>query len=627
MLDKFLFGNKHIPEMYFGNIPVAKIYFGNTLIWEKEGYVPYDTTCSIIITGDDTTQKFTVQVLKNGNDVTSSLEKFNGWAYIVNDVLPVYRLFVHDIPYSSYITNATEFSITELINAYKAAEGISDTRYDNTKGEYSIDASAITSKAGGSFPSRDAISCQNHIFVPYSLTEDYSTNDVWIVVQQNTSPTPLEIKTIQVATTFINSGNTEIYVIHESGICVYKKILYSNTPSITTKEIDGITYNYVTIDLTGLDTGTFSLKRNEKYFIKIKHSNNNQNHYYYRNGGILGIVGYTTTNINVPNDSYDVSSLVYEGVITDETSMLETFSNIVDDTTTPPTIITTKVNHYAKYTGTSGKFESNKIYKCKTAFLYRGNITDNDKWMLAANDGEVGYYSGPSSELGITGAFVKSGAAIWVSEQSNYTNIISSDPQEGTIFKYTGNTTGGIFVKNRFYSCNTQISKVTEITAEPDANSVSVDDYLFAINDIYSGSHSSGWNGAGFYKVTSVIKYTVTKTFSSNPVTYNDISDVSINDIIHYTGNYWNGDWQGPGYYKLVSKDTSTQTYSVTKLTDASFTVVKQNNPVTDETDNMKAKLTTFNRSTYFDEIYGTSTDLNGITINTDHKHEILMGS
>lgn len=35
MLDKFLFGNKQIPEMYFGNISVAKIYFGNTLIWEK----------------------------------------------------------------------------------------------------------------------------------------------------------------------------------------------------------------------------------------------------------------------------------------------------------------------------------------------------------------------------------------------------------------------------------------------------------------------------------------------------------------------------------------------------------------------------------------------------------------
>lgn len=35
MFDKFLFGNKQIPEMYFGDIPVAQIYFGNTLVWEK----------------------------------------------------------------------------------------------------------------------------------------------------------------------------------------------------------------------------------------------------------------------------------------------------------------------------------------------------------------------------------------------------------------------------------------------------------------------------------------------------------------------------------------------------------------------------------------------------------------
>ena len=626
MLDKFLFGNKQIPEMYFGNIPVAKIYFGNTLIWEKEGYVPYDATCSIIITGDDTTQKFTVQVMKNGEDVTSSLEKFNGWAYIVNDVLPVYRLFVHDIPYSSYITNAAEFSITELINACKAIEGISDTRYDNTKGEYSIDASNITSKAGGSFPSSGAISCQNTIKIPYTLTEDYSTNDVWIVVQQNTSKTPMEIKTIQVASTYTGEGATNIYVFHESGIMCYKYDSNWYTPNISTKTIDGNTYNYVTIDLSALTQGTLKLNRNEKYFIKIKHSNNNNNHYYYRNGGILGIVGYTTTNINVPNDIYNISSLTYDGVITDETAMLETFSNIVDESTSPPTI-TTKVNHYAKYTGTTGKFESNKIYKCKTAFLYRGEITDNDIWMLAANDGEVGYYSGPSSELGITGAFVKSGAAIWVSEQSNYTNIISSDPQQGTIFKYTGNTTGGIFVKNRFYSCNTKISNVTEITEEPAANSVSIDDYLFAINDIYSGSHSSGWNGAGFYKVT--------ETHSFQYTTVQDVNYVNGN------GNYYfqNGanretdqhqyQWVAAGYYKVTNYDSAAQykTFTLEVLTAPSFTVVKQNSPVTDETNNMKAKLTSFNRGSYFDEMYGTSTDLNGITLSTDHKHEILMGA
>ena len=35
MLDKFLFGNKQIPEMYFGNIPVAQVYFGTTLVWSR----------------------------------------------------------------------------------------------------------------------------------------------------------------------------------------------------------------------------------------------------------------------------------------------------------------------------------------------------------------------------------------------------------------------------------------------------------------------------------------------------------------------------------------------------------------------------------------------------------------
>lgn len=550
MLDKFLFGNKQIPEMYFGNIPVAQIYFGTTLIWEKEGYVPYDNTCSIVITGDDTTQKFIVQVLKNGEDVTSSLEKFNGWAYIVNDVLPIYRLFVHDIPYSTAILSPKEFTITELINACKTAEGISDTRYDNTKGEYSIDASAITSIAGGSFPASGAISCQNHIIIPYSLTEDTSTNDVWIVVQQNTSNTPIEIKTIQVASTYTGAGATFFYVIHETGLCIYKHENHYNSPSITTKTIDGITYNYITLDLTALSGGSLKLNRNEKYYIKIKHHQNNNNHYYYRNGGILGIVGYTTANINVPNDVYNISSLTYDGIKSSETDMLSVNS----------------LNHYAKYTGASNKFETNKIYKCKQAFTYRGEITDNDIWMLAADDGEVGYYSGPASELGITGAFVKSGAIIWVSEKSDYNEIISSDPQAGTIFKFTGNTTGDIFVKNRFYSCNTQMIIKADITSAPDRYTVQVNDIYFASTGIWSDQHSTGWNGTGFYKVTNI--------------------------------------------------DTGNDNY---------YTVVKQNSPVTDETNNMKSKLTSFNSGTYFDTLYGTSTDLNSLTINTDHKHEILM--
>lgn len=261
MLDKFLFGNKQIPEMYFGNIPVAQVYYGTTLIWEKEGgeYVPYDSTCTIIITGDDTTQKFTVQVMKNDKDVTSSLDHFNGLAYIVNDVLPLYSLFEHIIPYDTLIADGKEFSIAELINACKAAEGITDSRYDDTKGEYRIDANQITSKAGGSFPDSGVIPCQNNIVVPYTLTEDTSTHDIWMVVSQNTSDTPIEIKTIQVATTYTGGGASSIYVIHESGVLAYRYDTWVGTPSVITKTIDGTTYNYVAMDLANLSASGLSL--------------------------------------------------------------------------------------------------------------------------------------------------------------------------------------------------------------------------------------------------------------------------------------------------------------------------------------------------------------------------------
>ena len=284
MLDKFLFGNKQIPEMYFGNIPVARIYYGTTLIWEKEGeYVPYDSTCSIIITGDDTTQKFTVQVMKNDKDVTSSLDHFNGLAYIVNDVLPSYCLFEHIIPYDTVIASGKEFSITELINACKAVEGITDSRYDDTKGEYHIDVNQITSKAGGSFPDSGVISCQNNIVVPYTLTEDTSTHDIWMVVSQNTSDTPIEIKTIQVATTYTGGGASSIFVIHESGVLAYRYDTWVGTPSVITKTIDGTTYNYIAMDLANLSaSGVFKLRRGEKYFIRVKHANSDNNHYFYR---------------------------------------------------------------------------------------------------------------------------------------------------------------------------------------------------------------------------------------------------------------------------------------------------------------------------------------------------------
>lgn len=546
MLDKFLFGNKQIPEMYFGNIPVAQVYYGTTLIWEKEGgeYVPYDSTCSIIITGDDTTQKFTVQVMKNGKDVTSSLNHFNGFAYIVNDVLPSYCLFEHNIPYDTVIASGKEFSITELINACKAVEGITDSRYDDTKGEYRIDANHITSKAGGSFPDSGVISSQNNIVVPYTLTEDTSTNDVWMVVSQNTSDTPIEIKTIQVATTYTGDGASSIYVIHESGVLAYRYDTWVGTPSVTTKTIGGVTYNYVTIDLTGLSTGTFSLNRNEKYFIRVKHSNNDNNHYYYRDGGILGIIGFVTGNINPPHLANDISSLIYDGVKNTEAAML-TVSN---------------ADHYARYTGTSNCFSSNQVYKCKMRFTYTGT-TDDDCVLLAMADGEIGTYNGESGAINLGNkSYVKSGASITVTKEASPITICA-ETVSTKIFKYIGNDLGHhwepILAKNKFYSCSSAITVKAVLNTEPEPSTVNDNDTLLFTIDVYNRQYGPGQIHPGFYNVANKTESSYELTQLNSPLVdesnnmKDKLTELDGHNILTY-------------YDQLISIDLSGLTISTT---------------------------------------------------------------
>lgn len=607
MLDKFLFGNKKIPEMYFGNIPVARIYFGNTLVWEKEGFVPYDSTCSIIITGDDTTQKFTVQVMKNGKDVTSSLDHFNGLAYIVNDVLPSYCLFEHIIPYDTVITSGKEFSITELINACKAVEGITDSRYDDTKGEYHIDANQITSKAGGSFPDSGVISCQNNIVVPYTLTEDTSTHDIWMVVSQNTSDTPIEIKTLQVATTYTGGGASSIYVIHESGVVAYKYDTWVGTPSITTKTIDGTTYNYVAMDLANLSaSGVFKLKRGEKYFIRVKHANNDNNHYFYRNGGILGILGYVKGSLgNITHEVYDLSQLVYKGAYSTKADMLNNVN---------------VANSYGKYTGSSDLFSSSTVYKCKTTFTHRG-LTNLDYQLLMMNDGEWGSYNGESGSMNLNNAtYVKTGAAVNVVVTADCAEI-AAEQDAAKVFKYTGNTIAYTFEQNKFYSCNTPTTITAIINSEPDTETVKVND-VYLVAGTFNYQHSNGWqNDTGFYKVTAVNDYSYT--------TVQNVSYVSGDGRYRFTEGVWTAEtgYIAPGYYE-VSNYVSLASMTLTSIDAPSFTVEKQNSPVTDETSNMKAKLTELNGnnlSTYYSSM--ACMDLSNVSISTDHKYEVLMGA
>ena len=547
MLDKFIFGNKKIPEMYFGNIPVAKVYYGTTLIWEKEGgeYVPYDSTCSIIISGDDTTQKFTVQVMKNGKDVTSSLNHFNGFAYIVNDVLPSYCLFEHNIPYDTVIASGKEFSITELINACKAVEGITDSRYDDTKGEYRIDANQITSKAGGSFPDSGVISCQNNIVVPYTLTEDTSTHDIWMVVSQNTSDTPMDIKTVQVATTYTGDGASTIYVIHESGVVAYRYDTWVGTPSVITKTIDGTTYNYVAMDLANLSaTGVFKLRRGEKYFIRVKHANSDNNHYFYRNGGILGILGYVKGSLgSIPYDVYDLSQLTYKGAYSTKTDMLNNVN---------------VANSYGKFTGTADTFNSNTVYKCKTTFTYKG-LTDLDYKLLMMNDGEWCSYNGESGSMSLgNNTYVKSGDPVNVVVTTDYLEIIAE--QDSTkIFKYTGNDLGHhwepILGKNKFYSCSSVITVKAVLNDEPEPSTVNDNDILLFTVDVYNRKYGTGQIHPGFYQV-------VNKTESSYELTQLDSPLVDETNNMKAKLTELNGNNLSTYYSSMACMDLSNVTIS-----------------------------------------------------------------
>ena len=558
MLDKFLFGNKKIPKIYLGNIPVVQIYFGNTLVWEREGYVPpvdvpYDDTCTIIITGDDTTQKFTVQVMKNGEDVTSSLEHFNGLAYIVNDVLPLYSLFEHIIPYDTLIADGKEFSIAELINACKAAEGITDSRYDDTKGEYRIDANQITSKAGGSFPDSGVISCQNNIVVPYTLTEDTSTHDIWMVVSQNTSDTPMDIKTVQVANTYTGGGASSIYVIHESGVLTYRYDTWVGTPSVITKTIDGTTYNYIAMDLANLSaSGVFKLRRGEKYYIRVKHANNDNNHYFYRNGGILGIVGYVKGSLgSIPYNVYDLSQLTYKGAYSTKTDMLNNVN---------------VANSYGKYTGTTDTFNSNTVYKCKTTFTYRG-LTDLDYKLLMMNDGEWCSYNGESGSMSLgNNTYIKSGDPVNVVVTTDYLEIIAE--QDSTkIFKYTGNDLGHhwepILSKNKFYSCSSVITVKAVLNDEPEPSTVNDNDILLFTVDVYNRKYGTGQIHPGFYQV-------VNKTESSYELTQLDSPLVDETNNMKAKLTELNGNNLSTYYSSMVCMDLS----SVTISTDRKYEVL-----------------------------------------------------
>ena len=138
----------------------------------------------------------------------------------------------------------------------------------------------------------------------------------------------------------------------------------------------------------------------------------------------------------------------------------------------------------------------------------------------------------------------------------------------------------------------------------------------------FSYQHSSGWkNDTGFYKVTAVNDYSYTSV--------QNVSYVTGDGKYRFTDGVWTAEtgYIAAGFYE-VSNYVSLASMTLTSIDAPSFTVEKQNSPVTDETSNMKAKLTELNGnnlSTYYSSM--VCMDLSNVTISTDHKYEVLMGA
>ena len=190
--------------------------------------------------------------------------------------------------------------------------------------------------------------------------------------------------------------------------------------------------------------------------------------------------------------------------------------------------------------------------------------------------------------MGLNNAtYVKTGAAVNVVVTADCSEI-SAEQDATKIFKYTGNSIAYTFEKNKFYSCNTPTTITAIISSEPDMDTVNVND-VYLVAATFSYQNSSGWkNDTGFYKVTAVNDYLYT--------TVQNVRYVTGNGKYRFTEGEWTAEtgWIAPGYYE-VSNYVSLASMTLTSIAAPSFTVEKLNSPVTDETNNMKAKLTELN--------------------------------
>ncbi len=165
------------------------------LIWQLNNDVPYDDTCTAIITLNQDKTAWIVTIEKDGEIVTSSLSQITTWIY-----------------------NGTG----ERVRPYTVNTNTIDLS-QKPRGDYRVDLAQITSKAGGYFPSSGSISVPEHIYIgnllagsqnvaiEYVPTEDITVNSIEIFTSQTTSATSGRIKILYENGLFVGAinGNNE----------------------------------------------------------------------------------------------------------------------------------------------------------------------------------------------------------------------------------------------------------------------------------------------------------------------------------------------------------------------------------------------------------------------------------
>lgn len=205
------------------------------LIWQLSNDVPYDDTCTATITLNQNKTAWIVTIEKDGEDVTSSLSQMITWIYNGKG---------------------------ERVNPqYAYSDTIDLSQFP--RGDYRLDLSRITSKAGGYFPGSGSISAQDHIYIGNLVAGDMN---VAIELDLTNETSNITVTSIEIFTSQTTSSTTgRIHIYHSSGLYV---------GSVDGNTTDSSTEKY---RLTGVprsnDSLSITLYAGEKYYLVFNDGN------------------------------------------------------------------------------------------------------------------------------------------------------------------------------------------------------------------------------------------------------------------------------------------------------------------------------------------------------------------